>query len=491
MCVRKPSGKGRSGNMTLQEMQKHLEELRAQQAKTIGEARELLDKARTEKRSLTADEDKAYEALAAAAAELKTTISRAATQLDLEGDLRTPSRKAPLADVRSAGGAAGDPVDAATVLNLVPKDRQEYSLVRAFRAYGRGRWDDAPFELECHEALEKHHKRSAMGFFVPTEALLVEGHHYGLSDSEVRQFLEATMSAMGVGGERRDIGKVAPTTFGAALVATDLLAGSFIELLRNRTLVAQMGATILPNLVGDVDIPRQAAGAVAGWVATEGGAVGEDEVETDTVALTPRTVGIFTDITRRMLKQSSIGIEALVRRDIQTSLGLAIDLGAISGSGASGQPTGIINTSGIGSIVTTPNVTWGDIVDFETDVAAANADRGALGFIVTAAIRGLLKAVEKISGTAVFLWESDRGPGPDPRQTLNGYRAEVTNQLSAGDMIFGNWNDLLIGEWGGLDMLADPYTLGTSGGLRIHGFQDVDIAVRHAASFAAALDVLA
>ncbi len=476
--------------MTLEESRKHVEELRGDQSKVIATARELLDRARTEKRSLTADEDTEYQALAAKAAELKTTISRAATQLELETDLAQPTRTPPRPDVRSAAGQAGsEPLDAATVLNLTPKDKQQYSLVRAFRAYGRGRWDDAPFELECHEALESHHKRTAMGFFVPTEALLVEGHHYGMSDSEVRQFLDATINAMGVGGERRDIGKVAPTTFGASLVATDLLSGSFIELLRNRTVVAQMGATILPNLVGDVDIPRQAAGAVAGWVATEGGAVGEDEVETDTVALTPKTVGIFTDITRRMLKQSSLGIEALVRRDIQQSIGLAVDKGAIDGSGASGEPQGIIGTSGIGSVVTAGAITWAHIVEFEDDVAGANADRGALGFIVTSAIRGILKIREKVATTGVFLWESDRGPGPDPRQTLNGYRAEITNQLASGDMIFGNFNDLLIGEWGGLDMLADPYTLGTSGGLRIHGFQDVDIAVRHAGSFSASVDV--
>ncbi len=161
--------------MTVEEMRKRVDELRDQQAKAIGEARELLDRAMAEKRELTAEEDTSWRALADTAAELKTTISRAATQLELETDLAAPRRQAPLPDVRSGGGGGGgEPVDAATALNLTPKDRQQYSLVRAFRAYGRGRWDDAPFELECHEALEGHHKRQAMGFFVPTEALLVE-----------------------------------------------------------------------------------------------------------------------------------------------------------------------------------------------------------------------------------------------------------------------------------------------------------------------------
>jgi len=455
---------------------KTIDELRTRQENTIGEARQLLEKIKKEERSISADETSRWESLTAQAAELKSEISREVTQLGLEEDTSLPRRGAPSVDVRSGPGET--PEDAATILNLNKREASRYSIIRACRAYHKGSWDGAPFELECHEALEKHHNRSAMGFFVPTEALLIEPEHHGLSDFEARHYLPP-----GGGETRAAIGKVAPTTFGAALVATDLLSGSFIEMLRNRTLVAQMGATILPNLVGDIDIPRQSAGAVAGWVAAEGGSVTEDQVETDTVSLTPRTVGVFTDITRRMLKQSSIGIEALVRRDIQLAIGLAVDLGAIDGTGASGQPTGILRTANIGTVTTSGTLDWGDIVEFETDVASANADRGALGFLVTAAIRGIMKTTEKAATTAQFLMDMDG--------TANGYRVEVTNQLPINNMIYGNFNDLLIGEWGGLDMLADPYTLGVSGGLRLHGYQDVDVAVRHPASFSVATDASA
>lgn len=461
--------------MKREELIKRLEDLRSRQATVIGEMRELIERADKEDRAITDDEKVKWESLKAEVGELKSTISREQTQLDLETDQGTPRRQAPRPDVRS-----GEPQDAATVLDLTPADRCQYSIVRACRAYDRGRWDAAPFEFECHEALQKHHKRDAVGFFVPTEALLIEQRHHDLSDFEVRHYLGDLVRALRDGVETRDIGKVAPTTFGAALVATDLLSGSFIDLLRNRTLAAQLGATILPGLVGDVDIPRQSAGAVGGWIATEGGTAGEDELETDTVTLTPRTVAVITDITRRMLKQSSIGIEALVRRDLQMAIGLAIDLGAINGSGAAGQPTGILQTAGIGVVVVAASLDWGDIVEFETDVSVANADIGALAFAVTAAIRGIMKTTEAATNTGIRLMALDG--------TSNGYNVGVTNQLPAGDMIFGNWNDLLIGEWGGLDMLADPFSLGTSGGLRIHAFQDVDIALRHVASFSSATD---
>tara|TARA_B100001146_G_scaffold102210_1_gene90522 strand:+ start:3569 stop:4954 length:1386 start_codon:yes stop_codon:yes gene_type:complete len=452
-----------------------IDELRSKQENTIGEARSLLEKIKTEDRSITTDETQRWEQLTAQAAELKSEISREVTQLGLEEDSSLPRRRAPSVDVRSGQGEP--PPDAATALGLTKGDQSRYSIIRACRAYHKGSWETAPFELECHEALEKHHNRSAMGFFVPTEALLIEPEHHGLSEFDARHYVPQDAES------RAAIGKVAPTVFGAALVATDLLSGSFIELLRNRTLVAQMGATILPNLVGDVDIPRQSAGAVATWVATEGTAVGEDQVETDTVSLTPKTVGVYTDITRRMLKQSSVGIEALVRRDIQLAIGLAVDLGAISGDASGGAPRGIIETGSVGQVTTSGDLDWANIVEFETDVAAANADRGAMGFLVTAAIRGIMKTKEKAGDVARFLMDMDG--------TTNSYRVEVSNQVPASHILFGNFNDLLIGEWGGLDMLADPYSLGTSGGLRLHGYQDVDVAVRHPASFSIATDATA
>ena len=67
---------------------------------------------------------------------------------------------------------------------------------------------------------------------------------------------------------------------------------------------------------------------------------------------------------------------------------------------------------------------------------------------------------------------------------LNGHRAAVSSQVTAGDMFFGNWADLIFGFWGGLDLLVDPYTLGRSGGVRIIVHQSCDVGVRHPVSFA-------
>jgi HK97 family phage major capsid protein len=289
---------------------------------------------------------------------------------------------------------------------------------------------------------------------------------------------------------------VGTPTAGGNLVATDLMSQSFIELLRNKMIVRAAGATVLAGLVGDVAIPRQTGGATAYWVA-ESGAPTESQQTVDQVALTPKTVGAFTDISRKLLKQSSIDVEMFVRNDLATVLALAIDLAALHGSGASNQPTGIASTSGIGSVVGGTNglaPAWSHIVDLESEVAIDNADVGALAYITNPKVRGVLKQTEKASGTAQFVWE--RGSQP-----LNGYPAFVTNQVASNldkgtsvgvcsAIFYGNWADLLIGMWGGLDVLVDPYTGGTAGTVRVIELQDVDIAVRHAQSFAAMLDAL-
>ncbi len=112
----------------------------------------------------------------------------------------------------------------------------------------------------------------------------------------------------------------------------------------------------------------------------------------------------------------------------------------------------------------------------ESAVAVDNALFGSLGYIVEPAMRGSLKTAEKFTNTGQTIWE--------PGNTLNGHRAEVTQQVTSGDVFFGNWADLLQGVWGGLDVLVDPYTLSARMNTRIIAMWTTDFAVRHPESFA-------
>ena len=192
--------------------------------------------------------------------------------------------------------------------------------------------------------------------------------------------------------------------------------------------------------------------------------------------MVPRTCGAFTDISRKLLIQSSLDVEQMVRNDIAKVIALEIDRAALYGTGSSNEPLGLHNTSGIGTeSITANNPTFAQVVNMESDVAAANALMGNLAYITGATIRGAMKVKAKDSGSGLFLW--------DGNNTVNGYNAYMSNQVEAGDIWFGNWSDCIIGYWSSLDLLVDPYTHSSSGTIRITALQDVDVAFRHAASF--------
>lgn len=375
---------------------------------------------------------------------------------------------------------------------LTENEARDFSFLKLIRALANPRdqraQEDAAFEFDVVvEGQKKDPHSGARGLAVPIEVL--------------RQpiDLEAAKRAAGQFGQRGLV--VGTPTAGGNLVADNLLASSFIDLLRNRMMVRRMGATMLSGLVGDVSIPRQTGGATTYWVG-EGGAPTESNLTVDQVAMSPKTVGAFTQFTRKLMLQSSIDVEALVRVDLAMAIALAVDRAALHGSGSSNEPTGIAATTGIGSVVGGTNGAapdWADVVDLETAVAQDNADEGAVGYLTNAKVRGTLKQTEKASGTAQFVWSDARLA--DGMNVVNGYRAGVSNQVAsdltkgtasgiASAIFFGNWADLMIGMWSGLDILVDPFTNSTSGGTRVTALQDVDVAVRHPVSFSAMLDAL-
>lgn len=339
-------------------------------------------------------------------------------------------------------------------IGLSQKEVRSFSLMKAIRAMSnpsdRKAQDAAAFEFEAAAEAAKRDGVDPQGLYIP---------------ADVRRSWNMS---------KRDLN----TSDDAAVIAEDFRGGDFIDVLRNASSVMQAGATMLSGLQGDVKIPRKTAASAAGWISTEGGAASESEPTLGQVTMSPKTLGAFTDVTRLMMMQSSLDIEALIRNDLSVAIAQAIDLGALAGSGASGQPTGIANTSGINAPTAFAGVnpTFAEVVAMETAVAEDNALMGNLAYILPAGMYGALKTTAKDSGSGQFVVE--------PGNTINGYRAIVSNQATAGDMYFGNFSDLLVGMYGGLDITVDPYTNSTSGTVRIVALQTMDVAVRHAVSFA-------
>jgi HK97 family phage major capsid protein/HK97 family phage prohead protease len=353
-------------------------------------------------------------------------------------------------------GAKAEPVsEKAADIGLTAKETREFSFQRAILALSnpqdRKLWEAAAFERECSEAAAAKAGKAAQGIMVPNDVL------------------------------RRDL-TVGSAAQAGNLVGTDFRPGSFIELLRNKSALAGLGITSLTGLQGPVAIPRQTGAATAYWVA-ESGAPQESQQSVDQVNLTPKTVGAFTDYSRRLMLQSSIDVEQMIRQDLATVLALEIDRVGLYGLGNSNQPLGIkfttdINTENFGAA--TPTFT--EVVSMESKIAADNADIGAMAYLMDAAMRGALKTKPKESGEPVYIYE--------PGDTVNGYRAVISNQVATGDIFFAVWSQLIMGMWSGLDLTVDPYTHSTSGTVRVVALQDVDFAVRHPESFCRGADTL-
>lgn len=298
----------------------------------------------------------------------------------------------------------------------------------------------------------------------------------------------------------RDLTVGTPTA-GGNLVATELLGSSFIELLRNAMILDRLGITMLRDLNGNIAIPSQTGAATGYWVA-EGGSPTESQQTIGQMPLTPKTVGAFTDYTRRLLLQSSLDVELFVRMDLARVLGLEVQNGAFNGTGASNQPTGLFNIGGIGSVAMGANggaPTYDMAVDLETAIANGNADVGNLAYVTNSKVRGKLRKTQEFASTnGKPVWTSGRERGIGE---VLGYDAYVTNTVpsnlvkgSSGAVCsaiaFGNWSDFVAGFWGGVDLLLDPFALSTSGGKRVVALQDVDFNVRNVASFAVDKDLL-
>jgi HK97 family phage major capsid protein/HK97 family phage prohead protease len=339
-------------------------------------------------------------------------------------------------------------------LGMSKKEVREYSLLRGIqRLAGKQQLDG--LEREASDAMAKELGRESRGFFIPTDIMR------GAASEDLKRALTTNVfSAAG------------------ALVGTNLMSGSLIELLRNNMVVMAMGARSMSGLSGNVAIPRVTGGGTASWLSESGTVTAVDQA-VGQVSLTPHRLAAATSYTYQLLAQSSLDVEAFVRNDLMAVLALAKDKAAIVGTGSAGQPLGICNSSNLSTSVTLANagtMTYAEAVRFQTNVNTNNALDGSLGYLTTKAVKGGTKVTAKFSSTGVPVWEGD---------SVDGYKALASNQLTgvAATVLFGNWGDLIVADWSGNEVVVDPYSLSTSGQVRIVFHQLTDVAIRHPESF--------
>lgn len=427
-----------------------------QERAEILEKMQALDKVIGETRSMTADEQKQWDGWAD---EADTLLTRIATEEKREAFRREQVEKA-------------NPVRRDRPTPETEKVARKYSLVNAIFQQARGKLDG--LELEMHQEGVKEARE---------KGLVIEG-----------LAIPSMLIDMGSKRERRDLTATGGSNGDQGGVSVETTVGEFIPILTPDLQVMRLGATVFDNLTGNIDFPRQATAGSTAWEG-ETDANAETSPTFEKISLSPNRLGAYIDFSKQLaLQAKSPGTERFVRSELERIIREALDTAAINGSGSGNQPTGILNTGSINTVAIGTNggiPTWATIVDLESALGTDNALNGNLAYLTTPGIRGILKQKEKATNTAQFIWMEG--------SELNGYQAAtstlVPSTLSKGTsgpilhaIIFGNWSELYVGQWGGIDLVVDPYTLSTNAMIRVVANSWWDIALRHPQSFAVCVD---
>jgi HK97 family phage major capsid protein len=340
---------------------------------------------------------------------------------------------------------------------------RRFNLFRVIRSLTGVSKEDIGFERELSDEISRRSGRSAQGIIIPHSAPI------GL---RADPFLKGSN--------------------GSAFVQTDLLVGQFIDALRTKMVLAKAGVTTLSGLIGDVAIPKGAA-ITGGWVDGENGTGTEGKPSVSQVTGTPKTASGWTDISRKLLLQSGVDVEMFVQNELIQTLARLIEVAALHGTNANGQPKGLVLQDNVNDVtVTTGAPTRAEAIEFITDIMADNAEFDGQSWIMRANGMGLL--ANTISGQVVIRNVKDDdnvGGGPLPEFLLDlktrsmlGYPVHVTQNVADKYVFFGAWAQLVIGLWSGVDLTVDPYSSSTTGAVRVVALQDCDVMCRNGQAFA-------
>lgn len=354
-----------------------------------------------------------------------------------------------------------------TDIGLTDKEKRQFSIVRLAGAMRDGASRDeveaAKFEIEATDATAARTGTHAL----PTDLMSswddfeMDGHSSRSTDG--RRMIRAAVST-------------ANPASTSNIQTVDHLASSFIDSLRNALVLGRLGIRMMPGLSSDIEIPGKDTNISAAWLASEDADVAESNPGFRNVTMAPHDLGAYTDITRRMIQQATIGIEALVRSDIVTGIAEAIDLAGFYGAGSGGVPEGLANVTGIGSVTFAGAVpTRDELLDMKKQIAASNQMTDPT-YVMDTDMEVDLKKVKIDAGSGRFLM----GNGG---QLEIGYGTAITNQLTSGDIFAGVFSDMMMGLWGGLELARSTEAKFLSGGIRLRGIQTVDFGYRRLNSF--------
>lgn len=363
-------------------------------------------------------------------------------------------------------------------LGMSSSEVESFSICRAVLAAASGDWRKAGLESEASEQIARNLNKApdAKRFYVPYDVMRRSISQRALQ-SEQR-----ALQTRGLAPWQTRADNVGTTSQGGFLVETVNM--DFVTLLRNRSVCYRLGARPMSGLVGNVNIPKQTGAATGIWMSSETATLTESEQTFGQLPLTPHTVGAYTEVSRLLMLQSSPDVEGIVNADLAAVAALAVDKGGLQGSGIAGQPLGITGVSGVGTAASGDMSTIGYKGQLDFQVAVANANvmpvRGA--YATTPTVAALLMQRNRFANTMSPLWDGNLWDATGPLGCA-GFPGMSSLQIPSSGMIFGDWDKMVIAEWGVLEIEVNPYATFQSGIIGIRSMVTVDIGLRYAAAF--------
>lgn len=360
-----------------------------------------------------------------------------------------------------------------------------YNLANVMRALAGDTSVDIGYEREVSQEMEGKTGRKAQGLIIPDFIRAAANSNDGGLTLGTPAYNTDTAAGgiTGIGGA------------GKNTVATNLLAGSFIEALRDALILGKAGMQTLSGLVGDIAIPKGGK-ITASWVTAENGDASKSNPTFGQVQATPHTCGAYVDITRKLLLQSSIDVQGFVVRELVYAIAYALEAAGFSGSGSSGQPTGLASQITQTVSFTAGAPTLAKVLEMISTIDEANGVTGMQSFVGKPSIWALLGST--IDWTAVTASDANVGGVTSGRylldtgtNTCQGYPFIKSNLAPAKQLLFGDFSQLMLCLWSGTDIVVDQYSNCTKGALRVVALQDADFIVRQPAAFAKGTTLLA
>jgi HK97 family phage major capsid protein len=432
-------------------------EIKQKRSELYAQANDLVQLAKNEKRELTAEEKTSFDAKVLEADGLEEDEKRAVAFEKVQARNANPVNPTP-----SKSEA---------------KELNRFSLSKTIMEYTeRGIDGVTGFEKEILQESQKEAKRLG----VVSQGLYL-GNQILDSMSQKR-----TMTA-------------AVAADGGNLIPTDKV--DFFEALFPMMVLGKLGVQKLTGLSANTDIPGITSSVVTGWADGETGTQTPDDPTIANRTLRPKLVYGATNISKRLLLQTNNSVDSMIMNDIMKGIANAIEIAVINGTGANGQPTGIIGTSGIENVAIGTHggaITLAKLLQLIEEVQTANANSANCKFLINPKTVAKLKQTPIDSGSGAMIMAYGNYFGGISGQ-IDGYEALVTSNVPSNltkgttsgvcsAVLFGDFSQVVLGQFGGVDLIIDPYTLARTGTVALTINQYVDMAVKQPSVLGAILD---